>query len=41
MFTKFRIGSHNVEITDFKLRHFIGVCQERGLSFNLSVNYKM
>jgi len=40
MLTKLRIGSQDVGITIFKLRHFIGVCQQRGLSFNSSVNYK-
>jgi len=34
MLTKFRIGSQSVGITVFKFRHFIGVCHERGLSFN-------
>jgi len=40
MLTKIRIGSQDVGITIFKLRHFIPVCQQRGLSFNSSVNDK-
>jgi len=38
--TKLRIGSQDVGITIFKLRYFIGVCQQWGLSCNSSVNSK-
>ena len=40
MLTKLRIVSQDVGIIIFKFRHVIFVCQERGHSFNSSLNYK-